>query len=937
MRVFLMCCTCVTFLFMSFESMPFARGDEGCSYRVTWETPSGDWRGSVPLGNGEVGANVWVDEEGNLGFFISRTDALDEFGRLVKVGGGFIRLDFGDASPEGKLEAFRQSLEVREGALIVRYGSEGESVKMRAWIDAYRPVLVVEIDTELVCDTIFENHIWRTSPGALVPSVGASDFHRLTKTPIRVVPDQILTQAQSGDARVGHLHHNAQTPGFDEIARTQGMDDFPRKNPLLHRTFGALVSAQGETRRESDVALRSIGKKRHVFEIVATSECPATVEEWLQNTSATLDQAQKLPLAKRREAHVQWWSDFWGRSWIHLSQGTLPVESPKRVPEFYTKHAHELRLGLDSEGKSRFRGELVHFSVASRGILGEKIVFQTDKPKCETIDGSNAWEFPQSGVLKVVFRMPETLNARDFERLFDKITAGKTDGFLLDISPRGELRLIVGRENYFSKQKLAPSEKHTIEFHFDTHRESVDVLLDGVVVVQHTDAGKNRDVDEPFLLTQSYLLQRYVEACAGRGNFPIYFNGSIFAVPYQDEPAFADYRRWGTGYWWQNTRLPYYSMFMSGDFDLLQPFFDQYAALLPLCEYRTKKYLGVEGAFYPECIYAWGDIFPDTYGTTPWDKRQDRLQSSRWHKWEWVSGLELAFLMLEYYEFSGDEKFLREKALPVATATLRFFDEFYPLDAETGKWRMSPSQALETWWDCLNPMPEIAGAQAVVEKLLALSDKITTQEEREYWSGIQSRIPPLPTWVDDNGVERLAPAQEFRRKQNIENPELYAVFPFRRVSFEKEGRELAINALHHRWDRGALGWRQEDIFMAYLGLAQEAREYLVERALKVDPNSRFPAFWGPNYDWTPDQCHGGVLTKGVQSLIMQTDGEKIFLFPAFPKEWNVEFKLHAPQNTTLEGALHDGSLRLCVSPPERQRDVIIVPTWIRMDSNTSAP
>lgn len=44
--------------------------------------------------------------------------------------------------------------------------------------------------------------------------------------------------------------------------------------------------------------------------------------------------------------------------------------------------------------------------------------------------------------------------------------------------------------------------------------------------------------------------------------------------------------------------------------------------------------------------------------------------------------------------------------------------------------------------------------------------------------------------------------------------------------------------------------------MAYLGLADEARQNLVGRARNCDKGSRFPAFWGPNFDWIPDQDNG---------------------------------------------------------------------------------
>ena len=107
------------------------------------------------------------------------------------------------------------------------------------------------------------------------------------------------------------------------------------------------------------------------------------------------------------------------------------------------------------------------------------------------------------------------------------------------------------------------------------------------------------------------------------------------------------------------------------------------------------------------------------------------------------------------------------------------------------------------------------------------------------------------------------------------------------------------------------------------GFADEAGKAIVGRARSHDPNERFPAFWGPNYDWTPDQDHEGVLMKTLQAMLLQTDGSRILLLPAWPKEWNVEFKLHAPQQTTVEGVYRNGKVeKLKVTPESRTKDVV---------------
>jgi hypothetical protein len=359
---------------------------------------------------------------------------------------------------------------------------------------------------------------------------------------------------------------------------------------------------------------------------------------------------------------------------------------------------------------------------------------------------------------------------------------------------------------------------------------------------------------------------------------------------------------------------------------MMQPFFQMYFDMLPLCKYRTKKYMGHDGAYYPECIYFWGDVFPEVWGWTPFDKRKEKLHSSGYVKYYWSSGLEIANSMLEYYEYTEDEKFLNEKAIPFATEILTFFDQHYKVDAN-GKLHIFPAQSLETYWDgTSNPMPEIAGLRAIIERMERLPEPSLTENVKNFIAALKQKLPELPTVKSPDGKTMLAPAEKFTPpRHNFENPELYAVYPFRLIAYDKPNAEWGIEALKHRKDRGAFGWRQDDLFMAYLGLTDEARNYLVQRARTKHTASRFPVFWGPNYDWIPDQDHGGVLCRGVQSIVMQCEDKRIDLFPAFPADWDCDFKLNAPHKTTVEGQLKDGKLiNLKVTPKEREKDVKII-------------
>lgn len=52
-------------------------------------------------------------------------------------------------------------------------------------------------------------------------------------------------------------------------------------------------------------------------------------------------------------------------------------------------------------------------------------------------------------------------------------------------------------------------------------------------------------------------------------------------------------------------------------------------------------------------------------------------------------------------------------------------------------------------------------------------------------------------------------------------------------------------------------------------------------------------------------------------------GSRIRVLPAWPKDWNISFKLHAPQGTSVECIYRNGKIeKLVVDPSERLRDVV---------------
>jgi hypothetical protein len=115
--------------------------------------------------------------------------------------------------------------------------------------------------------------------------------------------------------------------------------------------------------------------------------------------------------------------------------------------------------------------------------------------------------------------------------------------------------------------------------------------------------------------------------------------------------------------------------------------------------------------------------------------------------------------------------------------------------------------------------------------------------------------------------------------------------------------------------------------MAALASPDRAKERAIYKmANTAAPQARFPAFFGPGHDWLPDHNWGGSGSTGIQEMLLAPEpgvNGKLHLFPAWPAEWDVDFKLHAPGKTIVEASLKAGKLsNLKVTPASREKDIV---------------
>ena len=426
----------------------------------------------------------------------------------------------------------------------------------------------------------------------------------------------------------------------------------------------------------------------------------------------------------------------------------------------------------------------------------------------------------------------------------------------------------------------------------------------------------------PAALIRNYNLFRYMLGCNALSQWPTKFNGGLFTfdpeyVNEADEYRLSpDFRNWGGGvHTAQNQRLVYWPMLKNGDYDALKAQIDFYLRIYKNAEERSRLYWGHEGACLTEQIENYGlPCYPE-YGSKRPAGFDPGLERNAWLEYEWDTALEFCMMALEAESYQGASN---SNLLPLTSdlsafvrSCLRFFDEHYQylanqrgakrLDAN-GKLVLYPGSGGETYKMAYNSTSTIAALHTVAT---AVGD-----------TALLSRLPDITI---RNGM--IAPALHYERVQNTEPTQLYPVFPWRMYGVGRPDIDIARNtylndSLALKF-RSHVGWKQDAIWAACLGLTDEAQR-LVTLKMQDGP-FRFPAFWGPGFDWAPDHNWGGSGMIAMQEMLLQEVGDTLYLFPAWPRDWDVRFKLHASRGTVVEAEMRKGKvINVRVTPKGRK-------------------
>jgi hypothetical protein len=282
---------------------------------------------------------------------------------------------------------------------------------------------------------------------------------------------------------------------------------------------------------------------------------------------------------------------------------------------------------------------------------------------------------------------------------------------------------------------------------------------------------------------RNYTYFLYLMASSSRGKYPAKFNGMLWTTE-------GDRRQWGGQFWGANQSCLYNNTLLAANHpELLDPMFNMYSGMADACARAAREQWGSQGLFIPETMAFDGpaplpadlaEEVRDLYLLRkPWDAASQRLRdyaatkipySSQWNwvhhgRWEngrWLyvergngpygpithifsRGAKIAYQYWLLYEFTRDEKWLRDRAYPMLKGVAEFYRNFPNIKkGEDGKYHIHHVNSNESIRGAQDTDEEIASMRGIFPVLIKASEILNVDADRRpVWQEFHDSLTPL--------------------------------------------------------------------------------------------------------------------------------------------------------------------------------------------------
>ncbi|MEU4155276.1 discoidin domain-containing protein [Actinoplanes sp. NPDC026670] len=337
-----------------------------------------------------------------------------------------------------------------------------------------------------------------------------------------------------------------------------------------------------------------------------------------------------------------------------------------------------------------------------------------------------------------------------------------------------------------------------------------------------------------------------------------------------------------------NFMANFYGTYPSNRADLALPHMDLISAYLPEARRRSTQDLQRVNSGYVTPRFGTGGIsggvlFP--VGIGPFGSTADN------NYWQQVSNSLFAVTQfIAYWEYTGDQAYLRDRAYPFMKEVATFFSRWMEYDPATRRYTTWGGPHEGTW--ARNPSPDVGMLRYLLTSLLAASTELGADAgSRALWQQMLDGLPPVPTTTSggrsvyalgDPGT--VSDGRTIRPGDNTVNLEFIHPGEGLGLNSAAADRQRAIDTLDVM-----NSWGQENSFPKVF--TQAARvgypaDVLIDRlrqqiVAKTDANLRIR-----------DMHHGlekSGATEAVNNLLLQSDDGIVRVFPVWPSGRDASF------------------------------------------------
>ena len=346
---------------------------------ITWHSFSKNASGSMPCGGGDIGLNVWV-ENGDILFYIAKSDAFDENNTLLKLGRVRIHL-----SPTPFTNVFfSQTLNLTDGSVYIKGKLGNRPVQFHLWVDVQRPVIHGNLEftdapkksrqPKFNATVTYES--WRAKDHIVKGKENNQNSYKFgPQGVITVKKDHIaMSDTRLLGGNVLFYHANTGPTVFDATVHEQGLDSVKNQlyDPIKSRISGGIlyspqlapagrITGQYQSTAYTGYQLKTAHTVSSLqFSVILSSRQTTDSSAWL---AALKKERYRTPAQIHADwiSNKAWWAAFWNRSFIDIdprkqtdSLGT-PAWAMGRNYQLF-----RYMLGCNAYGKfpTRFNGGL---------------------------------------------------------------------------------------------------------------------------------------------------------------------------------------------------------------------------------------------------------------------------------------------------------------------------------------------------------------------------------------------------------------------------------------------------------------------------------------------------------------------------------------------------------------------------------------------------